>query len=346
MNPAISSEPFSSNGWTLAGHAWGALPAWLAASWKEWSTNHGCVFQTPLLVDSWVGTVGAAKGGVAIMLEASDAMGVRLLWPLIVESVPTGAVVKGIGADVQYDYQDPLEYGAPMSPPEWQEYWEVFIAWCRARIGPHPRIDVRRLTVPLPDRHCATHVESAAAPYVDLPLASARPLDAVLAAQSYAHRRTVRRKLRAAARLGDVHLELAGASGGGALDHFFAMHRSQWAGSLFGSQFERSEERELFQRLMRDDTAGATVELSCLTAGGQACHWLFGLKHRGIYSWYKPTYLRTRKALSPGLLHLALLIDRCPGIGVHQIDLGYGEESYKLHWTSRSRRIGGLSVPH
>jgi CelD/BcsL family acetyltransferase involved in cellulose biosynthesis len=348
MNPAIINEPLSFAGWTLTGHVWGALPDRLAATWEVWSKNHGCVFQTPLLVESWVRTIGVvAKRGVAIMLEASDTTGLRLLWPIFIEQTPAGIVVKGVGADVQYDYQDPLEIGNPLVVSEWILYWQAFIAWCCARVDRTARIDVRRLTVPVPDAYRTVYVEYAVAPYIDLPSASASPLDAVLAACSYAHRKTVRRKYRAAARLGEVRLDvtLAGRAAD-ALEHFFEMHQSQWAGSSYGSQFERAEERELFKCLMKQDTIGSTVELSCLTIAGQECHWLFGLKHRGIYSWYKPTYLRTCRTLSPGLLHLALLIDSIGRTGIRQIDLGYGEESYKLHWTSRSRVLSALRVPH
>ena len=71
---------------------------------------------------------------------------------------------------------------------------------------------------------------------------------------------------------------------------------------------------------------------SVLKVGEDAWHWHLGFQHRGTLLWYKMTYDSKFSQDSPGMLHLALLVQDGIKRGLDMIDLGYGAEPYKFKW--------------
>jgi CelD/BcsL family acetyltransferase involved in cellulose biosynthesis len=307
------------------------------------------VFHLRALVDSWLNTVGAAQGGRGVVFHAFDSFGHEILWPLFIRAVHTQGLdrplLEGIGGGVQYDYQDPLLLGNQLSAQSWADFWPAFYRSWRARFGQLGMVELRRLTVPVLSPYAYVYPEFSSAPYIAIPSSDADALDAILKSLGAAHRHNVRRRLRQAEQLGEVRLETASMQDSTSfLQQFFSAHVKQWDGTDFSNQFTSEVQRRFFERLVSTGVASGKVELSRLTVCGSVWHWLVGLLHRGVLYWYKPTYVREYSSRSPGLVHLAHLVQKAPSRGIARIDLGYGDEHYKLLWTRSALELRGFRM--
>jgi CelD/BcsL family acetyltransferase involved in cellulose biosynthesis len=125
--------------------------------------------------------------------------------------------------------------------------------------------------------------------------------------------------------LGDAREELQG---------LFNAHRQEWRSRGQRSPFEAHEIRLFYERLLGDLLPSGVLHLSVLRTGRVSVSWHFGFECHGVLHYYKPAFSPDYANLSPGKVHLAMLIEEGIRRGWSRIDLGPGMENYKLLWTS------------
>jgi hypothetical protein len=79
--------------------------------------------------------------------------------------------------------------------------------------------------------------------------------------------------------------------------------------------------------------------LSCLKADGKVAALHFGIRSRSVWHWWFPRHNEEFARYKPGLLLLLYAAEHAPKIGVDRIELGYGEETFKLRM-----RNGGIPL--
>jgi CelD/BcsL family acetyltransferase involved in cellulose biosynthesis len=88
--------------------------------------------------------------------------------------------------------------------------------------------------------------------------------------------------------------------------------------------------RELLQRLRATDEDSFAGVLSALYVGDTLAAAHFGIRTRRVLHYWVPAYNHELSRYSPGLLALVELARAASERGIHRIDLGAGEERYKL----------------
>jgi len=81
---------------------------------------------------------------------------------------------------------------------------------------------------------------------------------------------------------------------------------------------------------LRSDSFGGGV--SMLYAGEIPVAGLYGVRSNGCLAYWFPAYDPAFAAYSPGVTLLLELVRNAPAAGVEVIDLGRGDESYKMRW--------------
>lgn len=153
------------------------------------------------------------------------------------------------------------------------------------------------------------------------------------------HRPVVRRKLRYMEREGDVVLWITQrrAEVKERLSVLFDLHRSKWGAQGEISQFDRKADRDAF-RLMTEYLPWRHLHYSEVRLNGHAVSCHFGFLHEGWLYWYKPAIDREFFKLSPGLVHVALLVKYGIEHGLTGLDFLQGDEEYKSRWSNDSRK--------
>jgi CelD/BcsL family acetyltransferase involved in cellulose biosynthesis len=140
----------------------------------------------------------------------------------------------------------------------------------------------------------------------------------------------VRRMTNKAARqLGEVRL-VHGAQDPALLDWVISNKRTQYHATGAYDFFAMPARREFVHRLAQmrvNDFAGT---LSAVYAGETLLAAHFGLCDSAVLHWWFPVYDRDHAELAPGWILLRELIAAAPALGITRIDLGPGEEDYKL----------------
>jgi len=115
------------------------------------------------------------------------------------------------------------------------------------------------------------------------------------------------------------------------LETLFAWKSRQYielgAGDFFADWQPR---RYLLNLLRRSQDPGFCGALSALWAGDKLLALHMGMLARGVLHWWFPVYHPQYSAYSPGRIMLAKLAEEAPALGLTKIDLGKGEEAYKL----------------
>jgi CelD/BcsL family acetyltransferase involved in cellulose biosynthesis len=79
--------------------------------------------------------------------------------------------------------------------------------------------------------------------------------------------------------------------------------------------------------------------LSVLKADGKVAALHFGIRSKSVWHWWFPRHDEEFSRFKPGLLLLVYAVEHAPKIGVSRIELGYGDEAFKLRL-----RTGGIPV--
>ena len=116
----------------------------------------------------------------------------------------------------------------------------------------------------------------------------------------------------------------------GLLDQLIEMKRGQYESTGAYDFFARPRNRELVHQLAKTSVDGFEGVLSAVYADDTLLAAHFGLRDRHVLHWWFPVFSRQHSHVSPGWILLRELIAAAPTNGVTRIDLGVGDEDYKL----------------
>lgn len=140
----------------------------------------------------------------------------------------------------------------------------------------------------------------------------------------------VRRMTNKAARqLGEVRL-VHDAHDPALLDWVISNKRAQYNATGAYDFFAMAARREFVHRLAETRSDNFAGMLSAVYAGETLLAAHFGLRDGEVLHWWFPVFDREYAELAPGWILLRELIAAAPTLGVTRIDLGPGEEEYKL----------------
>lgn len=319
-----------------------AADAALAARWDAAFELHGDIWQCRQFACIWERTIAAAEGRRPFLIHASDDANHEILYLLYArETLLFGlmrTIVEPIGGLLHFDYQNPLSLGETMQAEDWDAFWSALYQSATAVFPKLGQLAAYRLF----ETHSGTTVEPGkpdpVAPF--LPFEPGQTLEQILQKCGASHRGNVRRSIRQAEKLGAVSLEIiTGADVANALEQMFITYESQWGTDDKPHFFKTFEVRMFYKGLADIAQQLGKLHFSRLVVGDKVWHWHFGFVHRGSLLWLKPTYTTQVQKYSPGVVHLALLIDHCLANDLHEIDFGYGAEPYKFSWSNHSRSL-------
>lgn len=148
---------------------------------------------------------------------------------------------------------------------------------------------------------------------------------------------------RAARELGEIRL-VWDCRDPGLLDQLIETKRAQYAATGGYDFFALARNRDLVHRLAETRVDGFEGVLSAVYADDTLLAAHFGLRDRDVLHWWFPVFSREHSQVSPGWILLRELITAAPANGVTRIDLGVGDEDYKLRSMTGSVSVCGGEV--
>lgn len=105
--------------------------------------------------------------------------------------------------------------------------------------------------------------------------------------------------------------------------------------------------RGFIGRLHATRTEGFAGMLSVLLFDGAPAALHFGMRSRDAWHWWFPRHAEAFAKFSPGSLLLQYAVEHAPRLGVKRIDLGYGDEEFKLRLRSGALPVasGRVELP-
>ena len=98
--------------------------------------------------------------------------------------------------------------------------------------------------------------------------------------------------------------------------------------------------RDLVQRLHARQGGDFAGMLSALYFDGELAAVHMGMRSRDAWHWWFPRFDERFEDFRPGMLLLSRIVEHAPKIGVKRIDLGYGDEVYKLRFRTGAIPVG------
>lgn len=130
-----------------------------------------------------------------------------------------------------------------------------------------------------------------------------------------------------------------------ALEAFFDVHDSKWLSQGIPGRFQDPSKRQLYRSMLRR-LWGRGMHFSTVRCGGVDLSYHFGFLSGGWLLWYTPAYRLEYAHLSPGKIHIALLVEECYRAGWKGIDFLLGDEPYKFSWSNDQTEIVNLYASH
>jgi CelD/BcsL family acetyltransferase involved in cellulose biosynthesis len=159
------------------------------------------------------------------------------------------------------------------------------------------------------------------------------------------HRYAFRRKLQALRRRGarleavtDEALRSAG------LQSLIDLHDQRWRGRGASEAFNTAPLRAFHEEFTALALARGWLRLFSLQVEGAPVAALYGLRYGPVFSFYQSGFDPRWAKSSVGLVTLGLAIEAAFDEGAAEFDLLHGEESYKFHWASSTRRLRRLEL--
>ena len=305
------------------------------AWWDRAFEAHGSIWNCRAIAECWEETFLERRGLSPALCRARRGEGEEVLYPLYARRDPRIAgrwLVEPIGGLDLCDYQDPLSEAVPDG-----EYWSAVSAAVRKRFGVLSELRAYRLSRPPTDRR-PRRIDFA--PRISL--STRKGIEDFLETRSPKLRKYVLRRLR---QLPELRVRRVGASDlAASLDLFFRRYLAEWEKPGKSRAPHDPAVRVWWESLARAALSAGKLHFSVLECGPDDWHWHLGFVHRGSLLWYKLAYNLTFEAYSPGMLHLALLIESARCEGVSEIDLGSGSEPYKLRWATESVPLYNIST--
>jgi CelD/BcsL family acetyltransferase involved in cellulose biosynthesis len=334
--------------WIDGGEA--GAPLELQRRWDAAFESHGNIWQCREFFRCWDGTMGVSRGQRPVLSVASDCAGHQIVYPLYARrqdmwNVPF-TIVEPMGGAIYCDYQDPLSIGDPMRGADWQSFWVGLRGALTRRFGRLSELRVHRLTSLSGSGGKGMSI-STVSPFI--PLDGVSNLQALLAGRGRNLRERVGRLLRRLRdRGGYVLRRVSPDSIQETIGQFCQCYVEQWGRGGRSHVMQNPETRLYWLALATAAARLNKLHFTAFEVDGIPWHWHLGFEHRGALLWYKMTYDVRFSQFSPGMLHLALLVEEGIARGIRFLDLGYGAEDYKFKWTDHSQelfggRVGGLT---
>ncbi len=312
------------------------------AAWDEAFASSGNIWQSRRFAACWDAQMAGPRGQRPVLLAAKDRKGHRVVYPLYAQVRKHWGlgftIVEPMGGPVNCDYQDPLSIADPMRESSWRHFWQGLEAAVAKRFGRRSELRVYRLTEQTGSENDFSI--SNTAPFISTQ--SEDSLRSLLARRGRNLREQVGRRMRRAKEMGECRLRLVSADEiPAAMKAFAECYDRQWGAGGEAHAFERPETAAYLTALATAAAEEKKLHFTAFEIGGEPWHWHLGLEHRGSLLWYKMTYDTRYAQHSPGMLHLAMLVEDAIARGLHCIDLGYGAEEYKYKWTDREQPLRG-----
>jgi CelD/BcsL family acetyltransferase involved in cellulose biosynthesis len=148
--------------------------------------------------------------------------------------------------------------------------------------------------------------------------------------------------------VGEIRFELR-SSNGAAMQRLFEIKRQQYARTGRPDVLEPRHVRQFLEHLLQLRSDEFEGMLSVLYAGERMVAAHLGMRSKEVWHWWFPAYELAWASYCPGLLLLQHMIDAAPEVGAGMIDLGYGDEPYKVraanHQVMVARTVVGRSWP-
>jgi CelD/BcsL family acetyltransferase involved in cellulose biosynthesis len=330
--------------WIEGGEA--KAPLELQRQWDASFESHGNIWQCREFFRCWDETMAVPRGQRPVLAIASDRAGHRIIYPLYerrhgVLKVPF-TIVEPMGGAIYCDYQDPLSIGDPMHKADWQSFWEELREALPRRFGRLSELRIYRLA-DSPGSSGRYLNASTVSPFI--PLDGFSDLRTLLAGRGRNLRERVGRLLRRLQDRGGYLLRRVSPDLiPEAMDQFCQCYAEQWGQGGRPHVMQNPETRLYWLALANAAARLNKLHFTAFEVDGEPWHWHLGLEHRGVLLWYKMTYDIRFSQFSPGMLHLALLVEEGIGRGMRCLDLGYGAEDYKFKWTDHSQNLFGGQV--
>ena len=122
------------------------------------------------------------------------------------------------------------------------------------------------------------------------------------------------------------------------LDEFFRVHDKKWLSQGFPGRFQKSEQREHFRAMLRR-LLGRGLHFSTVRCGHIDVSYYIAFLSGGWLQCYRPSYRLEFHHVSPGKIHIALLIEEACRLRLHGIDFLLGDEPYKRLWANERLEV-------
>lgn len=157
---------------------------------------------------------------------------------------------------------------------------------------------------------------------------------------SPSHRTDVRRQRKRLTALGPLSLWRPGnlAEAQTFLEEFFTVHDEKWLSQGQPGRFRDPAQRRHFVAIV-NRMWGRGLHLSALRCGDRNVSYGIGFIADKWLQWYRPTYKTEYHNLSPGKIHIALLLEEACQNHWNGFDFLTGAEGYKLQWSNEAMKV-------
>ena len=170
--------------------------------------------------------------------------------------------------------------------------------------------------------------------------------DAYLGRLGNEHRYAVRRKLRSVAKRYDVRFEQATseASRREALAVLLDLHLGRWRQRGGSTAFDRPELRAFHEEFTGRALERGWLRLYVLRLDGRPAAAFYGMRYGESLAFYQSGFDPELSAASPGVVLMAMAIQRAIEEGAASFDMLHGDEPYKLHWAGSVRPLERIEL--
>jgi CelD/BcsL family acetyltransferase involved in cellulose biosynthesis len=207
------------------------------------------------------------------------------------------------------------------------------------RFASIPETDLAAQIIPshLSSKHMVVAQEVQTAPRLSI---GGRSYSQIESTWSPSHRTDVRRQRKRLAAVGALSIwrpqNLAEAQT--FLEEFFAVHDEKWLSQGQPGRFQDPAQRRHFVAIV-NRMWDRGLHLSALRCGETNVSYGLGFISDKWLQWYRPTYKTEYHNLSPGKVHIALLLEEACQSQWNGFDFLTGAEGYKFQWSNEVMRV-------
>lgn len=164
------------------------------------------------------------------------------------------------------------------------------------------------------------------------------------------HRYAVRRKLRSVAKRYEVRLEEATSDEARreTLGILVELHLRRWRQRGGSTAFDQPDLLAFHEEFTGHALEKRWLRLFLLRLDGRPAAAFYGLRYGDSFAFYQSGFDAEASGASPGVVLMAMAIQRAIEEGASSFDMLHGEEGYKLHWAGSARPLERIEVfpPH